>query len=322
MFKARRIIFLTYSGAELLDLIGPSAVFSTANRISGKALYRIVVTSADGGEVVHSCGISIAALPVDEIYPGAADTVLVVGADSRPLVAAMASTALKKCLKTAVIRAERLGSICSGAFVLAAAGLLNGKTVATHWSATMQLSRLYPETNCNGDALYVNQGKLWTSAGVTTGIDMALAILQSDHGAGLKAAVARQLVVYSHRPGHQSQFSDLLAAQVKEDEQFAGLTTWLQQSTSTIISVERMADHVGMSPRTFHRRFVNSFGQTPAKFYEALRLNNAREFLEAGMSIANVACQVGFQSESAFRAAFKSHFGVTPRLYRETWRGR
>lgn len=322
MSDSRRIIFLTYDGAELLDLTGPSAVFSTANRISGKALYEIVVASAHKGGVVHSCGITLATEEIDSLKLGSADTVLVIGADTRPLIAAMASPELANCLATASVRAERFGSICTGVFVLAAAGLPKGKVVATHWAATSRLGRLYAEINCDADALYVTDGNLWTSAGVTTGIDMALAMLERDHGAALKAAVARQLVVYSHRPGHQSQFSNLLAAQAREDERFSGLTTWLRESMATPISVERMAEHVRMSPRTFHRRFVDSFGQTPARFFEALRLDAARNLLEARMPVASVALKIGFQSESAFRAAFKTRFGVSPQFYRETSRAR
>ncbi|OYU33769.1 helix-turn-helix domain-containing protein [Novosphingobium sp. PASSN1] len=322
MIEFRSIIFVTYAGAELLDLAGPSAVFSTANRVAGKTLYKIVVATPRSGQVSHSCGIALSAVPFGEIDLGAHDTVLIVGADARPLAVAMADAELRSFLRSAILKAERLGSICTGAFILAAAGLLDGKTVATHWSATAQLGEMFPSVHCDVDALYVSDGQLWTSAGVSTGIDMALAIVGSDHGSALKAEVARQLVVYSHRPGHQSQFSNLLAAQAKEDERFVGLTTWLRESTESLISVEQMADHVGMSPRTFHRRFVESFKQTPAKFFEAVRLDAARNLLEARQSVANVARKAGFQSESAFRASFKARFGVTPQLYRETWHRR
>jgi transcriptional regulator GlxA family with amidase domain len=322
MAKTHRIVFLTYNGAELLDLTGPSAVFATANRVSGKPLYEIVVASPEAASTSHSCGITLSTLGLDELRISGSDTVLIVGADAKPLVTAMANVDLKSVLNTAANDAGRFGSICSGVFILAAAGLLSQKTVATHWSATERLTSRFPAINCNADAMYVNDGNLWTSAGVTTGIDMALAILECDHGAAVKMAVARQLVVYSHRPGHQSQFSDLLAAQSKEDGRFSGLITWLRESTGAIISVENMADHVGMSPRTFYRQFMQSFGQSPAKFFEGLRLDAARSFLEANQSVATVATKVGFLSESAFRAAFKARYGLTPQLYRETWRAR
>lgn len=316
----RRLIFLTYAGAELLDLAGPSAVFAMANRVSGETHYTLVVASPDGGSIVHSCGLALSSIPISELDFGPYDTSLVIGADTLPLRAAMANEKLINGLVAASDRCERIGSVCSGVFLLAAAGLLSARSVATHWSAVSQLGRSFPDVRCDADALYVADGKFWTSAGVTTGIDMALAMLERDHGAELKSAVARQLVVYSHRPGHQSQFSELLAAQAKEDERFAGLTAWLNASVAIPVSVEQMASHVGMSPRSFHRHFVESFGKTPAKFHEAIRLDAARNYLEACMAISEVASKVGFQSESSFRAAFKAHFGITPKLYQETWK--
>lgn len=322
MDRSRRIVLLTYEGAELLDLSGPASVFAMANRLANRTLYDLVVASPDAPLVGHSCGIALQAVPAGELRCEGRDTVLVIGADRQPLLRAMADTGLRDCLKQAAGVAERIGSVCSGVFVLAAAGLVNGRSVATHWSACAELGSRFPEVNCNADSLYVRDGNVWTSAGVTTGIDMALALLEQDHGSALKAAVARQLVVYSHRPGHQSQFSELLTAQAKEDERFAGLTAWLSQSVASGVSVEQMAQHVGMSPRSFYRHFVRKFGQTPAKFHEAIRLNAARRLLEARSSVAVVANSVGFRSEAAFRTAFKAQFGVTPQLYRETWSAR
>jgi transcriptional regulator GlxA family with amidase domain len=319
MTELRRIVLITYDGAELLDVAGPSAVFSTANRIFGNRLYEIIVASPHGSSIAHSCGIEMATVPLRSVAVREGDTILVVGADARPLAAAMPNAELTRSLQSAVHNASRYGSICTGVFVLAAAGLLDGKAVATHWAAVPQLKRLFANVRCDADALYVIDGCVWTSAGVTTGIDMALAMLEHDHGPALKARVARQLVVYSHRPGHQSQFSDLLAAQGKEDTRFAGLVDWLNTSTATPISIEQMADYVGMSPRSFHRRFVQSFGQPPAKFFETLRLNAARRLLETRTSVAHAAREAGFRSESSFRTSFKGQFGVTPQHYRQNW---
>jgi transcriptional regulator GlxA family with amidase domain len=322
MPEKRRIVLITYGGAELLDVTGPSAVFSTANRVAGDKRYDIVVASPSGGMVRHSCGIELLTEPLHPMVFDGDDTVLVVGADAGPLGKAMAEPQLKESLQSAAQKAGRYGSICTGVFTLGTAGLLRDKTIATHWAASLQFCRLFTDARCNADALYVIEDRLWTSAGVTTGIDMALAMVERDHGSALKAAVARQLVVYSHRPGHQSQFSDLLAAQGKEDERFAGLVNWLRASTATPISVEQMAEHVCMSPRSFHRRFVESFGQPPAKFFEVLRINAARNMLEAHVSVADAARAAGFRSDSAFRTAFKAQFGVTPQLYRESWQAR
>lgn len=314
-----RIVFVTYPGAELLDLVGPSAVFSTASRLSEKKLYDIVVAAFSDGQNRHSCGIETMVTPISQLTPDDNDTILVIGADRKPLAAAMTDRNLTDFMKMAAKRAKRFGSICSGTFVLAAAGLIGGKTVATHWSACAELRKLFPDVVCDSLALYRNDGPLWTSAGVTTGIDMALAMLEADHGAPLKASVARQLVVYSHRPGHQSQFSELLVAQTHQNSQFLSLIDWLSEQTAKAVSIEQMADFMGMSPRTFHRKFVTIFNQTPGKLYENLRLDAARGLIEAGAQIASVVAQTGFQSESAFRTAFKLNYGVTPSLYRQTW---
>jgi transcriptional regulator GlxA family with amidase domain len=320
MTYSDRIVLITYPGAELMDVTGPSAVFSMANRVAGRDLYAVVVASPDGASVAHSCGIQLLTVALESIEIVEQDTVLVVGAGAADLAAAVKDLRLQRFLQSAAQNAGRHGSICTGVFLLGAADLLSGKTIATHWAAVSEFSGRFEDARCEANALYVVDGRLWTSAGVTTGIDMSLAMVERDHGAALKAAVARQLVVYSHRPGHQSQFSDLLAAQCKEDERFAGLVNWLQASTGVPVSVEQMADRVCMSPRSFHRRFTQSFGQTPARFFEKLRLNAARDLLEAGVSVADAAREAGFRSEAAFRTAFKSQFGVTPQLYRESGR--
>lgn len=319
MAETRRIIFLTYNGAQLLDLVGPSAVFTTANRLAGKRHYDVIVAASASDMVSHSCGITICTTPLSDLDFGPKDTVLVIGADQAPLAKAMTDKALGVRLRHAAAHAERVGSICTGVFALAAAGLLGGKKVATHWAAAGQFSHMYPEACCNADAIYVTDGNLWTSAGVTSGIDMALAIVEADLGTAMKASVARQLVVYAHRPGHQSQFSDLLAAQSKEDQRFSGLASWLRDNVATPVSVETMASHVAMSPRTFHRKFVDIYGVTPGKFFEALRLGEARTYLDTGVSVGDVALRAGFRSESAFRAAFKEKYGVTPSQYRNSW---
>jgi transcriptional regulator GlxA family with amidase domain len=320
MTYPRRVIFLTYAGGELLDLVGPSSVFSTANRVFGHKHYDVIIASPCGGIVKHSGNIGVDTMIIEDLAFGATDTVLIVGAERKPLARAIADAQLKSALVRAATQCERIGSICSGVFVLAGAGLIDGKQVATHWSASDELGVMFPQVLCNAAALYVTDGKLWTSAGVTTGIDMALAMLEADHGSALKISVARQLVVYAHRPGYQSQFSDLLVAHAKTNERFTGLIDWLATHTNRAISVEEMADYVGMSLRTFHRQFTATFDETPGKTFENLRLDAARGLIEQGASIGGVTTQTGFRSESAFRSAFKTRFGVTPLMYRQTWR--
>ena len=212
-------------------------------------------------------------------------------------------------------KAERYGSVCTGAFILGKAGLLDGRRATTHWAGRGRLDAFSKGLVIDTDALYVADGKLWTSAGVAAGIDMALAIVEVDHGALLKSKVAKQLVVYSHRPGHQSQFSELLTAQVKAHERYAALIDWLSTCLDKTTKVSEMAQFLGMSERSFSRHFTKAFNKTPSKLLEHLKLEAGKNLIEAGRPINIVASSVGFRSESAFRSAFKAQFGVTPTLY-------
>lgn len=315
----RRIVLLTYRGAQSIDLTGPHSVFSFANRLAGKPLYELVVASSEAPSVMHAGGLAIAAAPIDAIVAEPRDTVLVAGGEARAVLRARSTAQLTDFMASAAAVAERYGSICSGAFVLAAAGLLAGKRCATHWDAIEQLQQFVPDATVDGDALYVTDGNLWTSAGVTTGIDMALAMLALDHGLALKTAVARRLVVYAHRPGHQSQFSDLLDIQARAGKRFGPLMDWLIERLDKPIGVEAMAAQVAMSPRSFHRHFTAAMGDTPARVLDRLRLDRARAVIESGAPVGHAVAASGFRSEAAFRLAFRQRFGVTPGLYREMY---
>lgn len=312
MPSKRRIVFLVYEGFELLDLSGPAAVFSTANALVAKVIYDVVVVSPSGGMIASSCGISVDSAPCSSFSVGKADTVLVVGAYEANLKKAMKNKDLAEVLKNVTRRAERFGSVCTGAFLLGTAGLLAGRRVATHWAGCSSLGAAFKNATIESNALYAVDGRLWTSAGVTTGIDMALAMLDRDHGSRLMGQVAKQLVVYAHRPGHQSQFSTVLAVQSTADGAFSELTTWLENELDKSIKVADMARQVCMSERTFHRKFTAATGMTPSRFLEELRLESAKRYLEANAPVKAVAARVGFKSESAFRTAFRAHFGVTP----------
>jgi transcriptional regulator GlxA family with amidase domain len=317
MKKTKRIIFITYDNAELLDLAGPVSVFNAASLISSKPSYKCIVTSPHGGLVTHNSGVALDTQALSRIRYRHSDTVLVIGATRSPLERAIKSEVLLASLKRASLTAERYGSVCSGSFLLGAAGLLEGKKTTSHWLANSRLQSAYPGTLVDEKALYVNDGKLWSSAGVTTGIDMALAMVEADHGSLLKSEVAKQLVIYHHRPGNQSQFSHVLDAQVRVDEHFAGLVTMLTKSVDRQVKVGEMAQLMNMSERSFYRKFSSLFDISPAKFFERLRLDHARLLLESGGTIKSVAPQAGFKSESAFRSSFKEAFGVTPRHYLE-----
>lgn len=308
----RRILFLVYDGFELLDMAGPATVFTAANELAGRPLYEVLTVAPTEGAV---SGIGVTASPISTIRLAQDDTLLVMGAAAGPLRLAMRNPEIIALLTQASREAERFGSVCTGTFILASAGLLAGRTVATHWAGCDQFRRRYPTVNLEPNALYVTDSTLWTSAGVTTGIDMALAILARDHGAALMGRVAKYLVVYAHRPGHQSQFSGVIDAQTQRDGEFARLITWLRENIDQPIPVAAMAARAGMSERTFCRRFAAAVGTTPAKFMETLRLDAARLALEAGDPVKLVAARVAFRSEAAFRSVFTKKTGVSPSHY-------
>lgn len=315
--KRRRVIFVVYEGFELLDLAGPSGVFSSVNDAVRPGAYEICLVSAAGGPVKTGHGLVMQTEAARDVRVSKNDTVLIVGAGEEALVQASRNEALLTFMKQSVGRAERVGSICSGTFLLGFAGLLDGKRVATHWAGCRQLAELFPGTDVVPDALYVNDGQLWTSAGVTTGIDMALAVVELDHGRNVMGQVAKLLIVYAHRPGNQSQFSALLDAQTKTADAFSDLIEWLNTRLDASIKVSDMANHMGMSERTFHRKFIEQVHQTPSKFLEHLRLEKAKLLIEAGEPIKAIAPSVGFKSEAGFRSAFEARFGLAPSVHRK-----
>lgn len=315
------VAFIVYPGFELLDVSGPASVFNGANRALGQrgkpAFYKVVPASAQGGAVESSSGIALETRPIAGLRPGEAQTVLVAGAEREPLMQAVADPALRATLPQLAGKAERFGSVCTGGFVLAALGLLDGRRIATHWDSCKPLSQTFPKVEVDPDALYVVDGKLWTSAGVTTGIDMALAMVARDLDASIAGEVAKRLVLYARRPGYQSQFSPVLKAQVKGDSPFADLIGWMQSNLDLALDVPSLAARAGLSERTFHRKFVAATGETPARFVEAARLDAARMLLSRGLSLKSVAAQVGLFPAARLAEAFERRFGVAPRLFRD-----
>jgi transcriptional regulator GlxA family with amidase domain len=300
----RRIVFVLYDGFELLDLSGPTSVFAN----SGQP-YEIVCVSVKGGAVHCAAGVRVRTKKLVE--PRSRDTVIVVGARAEPLIAALKTKALLRYLQKASRVAERVASVCAGSFLLAATGVLEGRNAATHWEGCAPFERFFPRVKLQREALYVSDGKFWTSAGVTTGIDMALAILKRDHGARVMGAVAKRLVVYSHRPGNQSQFSAVLNGQIAVEGGFPSLS-----DDDFSLSVEQLARKAGMSERNFYRKFTKGTGQTPAKFLESLRFEKAKRLLEAGEPIKAVAPQVGYASIASFRKKFIARYGLSPSAHR------
>ncbi|MCJ1902877.1 MULTISPECIES: helix-turn-helix domain-containing protein [Paracoccus] len=315
-----QVAFILYPGFELLDISGPASVFNGANRALGQrgrpAFYKVVPLSAQGGAVDSSSGIALETRPIAEL-PGKAGTVLVVGAEREPLLQAMADPVLRSMLPRLTAEAGRFGSVCTGGFVLAASGLLDGHRVATHWDACEAFARTFPGVAVEPEALYLAEGRLWTSAGVTTGIDMALAMVAHDLDAGIAGEVAKRLVLYARRPGYQSQFSPLLRAQARGDNPFGDLIGWMQANLDTPLDVPSLAARTGLSERSFHRKFTAATGETPARFVETARLDAARMLLSRGLPLKTVAAQVGLSPAPRFAQAFERRFGITPRLFRD-----
>jgi transcriptional regulator GlxA family with amidase domain len=315
------VAFVVYPGFELLDMSGPVSVFTSANRSLGLSekppYYAIDLVSATGGPVTSSSGIAVETQSLEEAARKAVDTLLVVGAEREHLLPVLPDPAWAAWLPKLAGNAQRFGSVCSGAIILARLGLLNGQRAATHWDACAPLATAFPSVTVDPDSLYVVDGRLWTSAGVTTGIDMALAMVAHDLSADIAGEVAKRLVLYVRRPGYQSQFSPLLQAQVKADSPFAELISWILENLGSPLDVPVLADRASLSERTFHRKFAAATGETPARFVEMARLDAARMLLCRGLSLKSVAAEVGLSPATRFSEAFERRFGITPRLFRE-----
>lgn len=309
-----RILFLLFEDFQILDATGPAAVFEVAGHFAEG--YQLAYASRDGGLVRSSSGMA-----VDTVSIGAAgpfDVLLIPGADH--LGAAMRETALLDLIRTALVDGRRVASVCSGAFVLGAAGALDGRRAATHWAAAAELRRLFPKAKVDAESIFIEDRGVWTSAGVASGIDLALAIVARDHGEAVARKVAQKLVVYYRRPGTQSQHSALLEM-VTPDNRFAALLAWARAHLSEPLPVERLADEAALSVRQFTRAFTRSTGVAPAKAIERLRVEAARAEIEAGArSLDEVARRTGFGGAERMRRAFLKTTGQPPVVIRRAAR--
>jgi len=310
-----KVVIVAFDGAQSLDVTGPTEVFAHAAREPGGRPYQVVL-AARRARIRTSSGLALATTPLDSLSCGPGDTVLVAGGEERGIRGAMADARLLDWLRRRGARTRRLGSVCSGAFVLAAAGMLDGHTVATHWSAVARLAAYRPALRVDGDAIFVQQGRVWTSAGVTTGIDMALAMVEEDCGPRVADRVAAQLVLHARRPGFQSQFSELLAAQARRDDPLGAVLAWASQNLAGL-DVEALARRAGVSARTLHRLCGRAAGTTPAKLIERLRSDHARVLLgTTDLALKEIAARCGFRDGAQLTRSFSRCFGVPPRGYR------
>lgn len=313
------IEFVIFPDALGLDVTGPLEVFNTASQIAGQktgksSIYTFRFAAERKGPVRLSSGLEIMA---DADFNGrsAIDTLLVPGGGGARKV--MNDPVTIEYIRKRAGQAKRIISVCNGAFILAAAGILDDREAATHWLVADELAGLYPKVKVNADAIFTVDENIYTSAGVTAGIDLALAVVEEDLGVSIAVEVSRLLVLYFRRPGSQSQFSEPLKAQEAAGSRFSSLHNWLVDNLDENISVDQMADHAAMSQRNFARVFKNKTGMTPNKYLETLRLDRAREIMAAGgESLDRIAEVSGFGREERLRRAFLRRFGVTPSQYR------
>jgi transcriptional regulator GlxA family with amidase domain len=317
----RRIVLVAYDGVNALDFVGPVDVFAGASALAKDKLpgappaYAIEIATVAGGVVKSWSGPRfVADRALADLAPGI-DTVLVAGGDYNE---AIRDVRLRDWLRGATPKVRRMGSVCTGAFLLAAAGLLDGHRATTHWLAVDALVREFPSIEVDGDAIFVKSGKMYTSAGVTAGMDLALSMVEEDLGYDAALAVARGLVMFLKRPGGQSQFSRPLLAQMAATGPLREVMDWAVRHLDADLCVEVLADKAGMSPRNFARTFTSALQTTPAKFVEAARLELARSCLEGGrVSIKQLARECGFGTDERMRRAFRRALRVTPDEYRQ-----
>jgi transcriptional regulator GlxA family with amidase domain len=310
------VAFLVASPFELLDLTGPAAVFSYPT-VSDKPYYSFrILTTTSVGPVESMGGITISDTRTFSDYTGLIDTLIVVGGLGS---IEHQSPELLEWLRKRASRIRRIASVCTGAFILAASGLLDGRRVATHWRYCDLFASRFKQLKIERDPIFIKDGKFYTTAGVSAGIDLALALVEEDLGHSAAATVARELVLFLRRPGNQAQFSELLAQQEQlDDDRMRDLLVWTRSNLARNLDVRTLAEVVAMSPRTFARRFQSQFGTTPARWIQSLRVEAARQHLEgASIPLKRIARLTGFRDEQALRRAFIQQMSVTPKQYRE-----
>ncbi|GHA03887.1 putative transcriptional regulator, AraC family protein [Streptomyces echinoruber] len=308
---------VVYPGAQTLDVSGPLEVFDTVNRLLSdpQDTYRLQCVSPEAPLVATSAGLVVQAEPL-EAGEGAIDTLLVPGGPG--LKEALANPSLVAWIRRAAARSRRVASVCGGAFLLAEAGLLDGRRATTHWAVWEQMARRYPEVTVDPEPIFVWDGPYVTSAGVSTGIDMALALVESDHGAAYATEVAKFLVLYLKRPGGQTQFSMVLDAQLTDQEPIRAVQDWVQENLHRALPVPELACRARMSPRHFARVFRRAVGMTPGQYVRRMRIARARQLLEAtDLSVGQIASRCGFTATETFLRAFGALVGLTPAQYRQ-----
>ncbi|WP_068035552.1 GlxA family transcriptional regulator [Nocardia speluncae] len=315
----KRIVAVVHDGFQLLDLAGPADVFDAANRVLRSRAYSVETTAPHSGPVATSNGVSVCAQSEEELPAGQIDTLLVVGG-SAPLHNPI-DPALVDIVTALAERANRVASVCTGAFILAAGGLLARKRVTTHWLVTDRLAGNHPDLEVEPEAIFVQSGNIWTSAGVTTGIDLALALVADDYGHDIARQVASGLVVYLQRPGGQSQFSTILRAKRPASDALRELQAYIDANPAADLGIAALAARVGMSPRHFTRVFTAELGIAPGRYVERSRADTARRLLETTEATQEwIARESGIGSTVTLYRVFRRHWYVSPGDYRRKFR--
>jgi transcriptional regulator GlxA family with amidase domain len=308
--RRSEVLILAYDGAQPIDIAGPLQALATANEEVGRDAYRVRVAGLRGAALHLAGGLRV----LVEKPPRRIDTLLVPGGPG--VHAARRDPSQVAAVRRLAQRARRVCSVCTGAFLLAEAGLLEDRKAVTHWRSCARLADEYPNIRVLADPIWVRDGQIWTSAGVTAGIDLTLALIEEDLGAPVALQVARRLVVYMRRPGGQAQHSAPLALQ--SADAFGPLMDWILANLHKTLTVEQLADRSGMAARSFHRHFLARTRMTPAKAVERLRLDQARTLIETTkLSLGTIAARVGFGSEERLRRSFYRALRVAPNQYRQ-----
>ncbi|MGZ5971200.1 MAG: GlxA family transcriptional regulator [Polyangiales bacterium] len=318
--KPRRVVVLAFPSVELLDVAGPINVLTAATRLApSRPGYSVELAASRAGLVETAGGLELHAQRSFASLRGPIDTLLVPGGFG----AERAGQGLVPTIRRLAASARRVVGVCTGAFLLGEAGLLAGRNAVSHWAGCAALQARYPDTHVDGDAIFVRDGKVWTSAGVTAGMDLALALVEQDHGSRLALEVARWLVMYLRRPGGQTQFSAPLSAQMSDRAPIDALITWVRAHLRADLSVAALARRASMSERNFARVFASATGDTPAAWVARVRLEAARSALEMSeRSVKEIAADCGYQSPETLNHAFQRSLRTTPLAYRARFKVR
>jgi transcriptional regulator GlxA family with amidase domain len=312
----RNVVIVAYAGAKLLDIAGPLQAFSDARSGDGHPAYQVTLASEAGGLITTDTGVKLQTAKLNESVLNAVDTLLISGGDLT--IAPDGTPSLRSSLAPYLEQTRRLGSICTGAFILARLGVLDGHEATTHWAFCSRLAREYPGVTVKPDALFVASGRTWTSAGVSAGIDLALAMIEDDLGHQAALDVARRMVLFLKRPGGQSQFSVELRRQMHDQSgQFEDLHRWIRANLDADLSIPALAAEARMSPRNFARVYVRETGHSPARAVEKIRMETAIRLLECtDESVKVIANRTGFGDDERMRRAIVKTYGVSPHDYR------